>query len=192
MQSLGSRDRRTLLFGAAGVALIVAAGKLVPLWRDWEREQRESVAVAVARLDVTRRRIADARRADVATAPQLAMDPSKAVITEANISVAGARLAEIVTNVSDRAALRVASLQIRNDTAFKERFARIGVRLAATGDVESLVNLLVALRGSTPLLAIRELTIVPADPAGADSRPEILRFQVLVEALAFNGNGRPQ
>lgn len=173
------------------MTFIIGAGKITPLWQDWERTQRENAALSVGRLEVTQRKIAEASRLDARTLRSTGTtDPRQLIMVEPNLSIAGARLAEIVTSASEKAALRITSLQMRPDTAFKERFARVGVRLVASGDVQSLVDLLQALDRKTPVLSVRELSVTPSDPMSADARPEILRFQLLVEVLAFSGGER--
>lgn len=87
--------------------------------------------------------------------------------------------------MADDAGVKTTSLQVRPDSAFRDRFARVAVRVTGTGDIHALVAVLDALDEQDTLLSVRELSVTPAEPTAPDTKAEALRFQLLVEALAL-------
>jgi hypothetical protein len=83
--------------------------------------------------------------------------------------------------------VKVGSVQLRADSAFTaDGFARVAVRLNATGDVTGLATLLGALEGDSLLIAVRELVVNQPEPAAPSTKLETLRFEMLVEGLAMH------
>jgi hypothetical protein len=101
-------------------------------------------------------------------------------------TAAGAELTALVSGAAQGAGLRLASVQVQPDTVRLGVFVRVAVRADFSGDVKGLSNLLLSLERGPLMLRVRELSIAQAEPAGDDSRPEVLRSHVVVEALALS------
>ena len=183
---MSRRDRRTLIGGLLGMAGIVGAARAIPVWREWNNGARDSalqLTSDVAALETQLRHLPTLR--DSARARGERAAKMRAQLIEApTAGVAGADLATQVTDIADDLGVRVSAVQIRPDTLFKAGYARVGVTLTAAGDVEHLADLLHSLEGGDGVFAVRELTVTPADVLVADGRPETLRFQLMIEALA--------
>jgi hypothetical protein len=184
--AMTAKDRRTLIGGAMVVGSVIAFGRGIPSWRDWDADRRTQASATLARAaEFDRALRAIPHMADSARISASRYGAAVAtLLVEETPAIASARLADLVSGAADDASVKVTSLMIRPDTAFKDRFARVAVRLSATGDIRALVELLDTLEGSETVLSVRELFVTPTEPAGSDSKPEALRFQLLVEALA--------
>lgn len=183
---VSARDRKTLIGGLLAVATIATAGRAVPRWRAWDAQARTTAADLtgeVSALETQLRQLPalrDSARVRVARA-----DTARGrLVKGATVGAAGADLATLVSDVADDLGIKVSAVQIRPDTLFRGGYARVAVSLTAAGDVTHLADLLTALESSESLLAVRELTVTPADVLLPDGRPETIRFQLLVEALA--------
>jgi hypothetical protein len=184
--AISQRDRRTLVGGLLAVAIIAAGGRAVPKWRQWDEGARTSAAELtseVASLEAQLKRL-PALRDSARSRGLRAAAARERLIEAATVGAAGADLATQVTDVADELGIKVSAVQIRPDTLFRAGHARVAVSLTATGDVANLADLLTTLESSDVLMAVRELTITPADVLLPDGRPETIRFQLLVEALA--------
>ncbi len=184
--ALSPRDRRTLVGGALGMVLITGGSRVIPLWREWDQQKRTSateLTTEVMSLQAQLRMLPtlrDSARMRTARANTI----RERLIEAPTVGAAGAALSERVADIADDLGVRVNAIQIRPDTLFRGGYARIAVTLTATGDVTHLSDLLETIEISDAMLAVRELTVTPADVLIPDGRPETLRFQLLVEALA--------
>ena len=184
--ALSPRDRKTLLGGLLAVAAIAAGGRAVPRWREWDEQARTSateLTAEVAALETRLKQLPELRDSARARAVQ-ATAARERLIEAATVGAAGATLTSLVTDMADELGVKVSAVQIRPDTLFRGGYARVAVSLTAAGDVAHLADLLTALESSESLIAVRELTVTPADVLLPDGRPETIRFQLLVEALA--------
>jgi hypothetical protein len=194
MIAMSPKDRRTLAVGVLMIGSIIAVGRGIPWWRDWDTDQRVRAAIVLARVADFDKAIkalpvmADsARRTAV-----LYGTASQSLLVEETPTIASAKLTQIVAAVADDADVRITSLQVRPDTAFRDRFARVAVRLTGTGDIQSLVSLLAGFDEQDTLLSVKELSVTPAEATAPDTKPEALRIQVLVEALALEATPKTQ
>jgi Tfp pilus assembly protein PilO len=89
----------------------------------------------------------------------------------------------MISEMGDESGIRVTSALVRSDTMTKAPFARIAVRISATGDVEGLADYLRSIESAEQLLAVRELSVAQSEPGAPDSRAESLHFEMLVEGL---------
>ncbi len=183
---LSPRDRRTLIDGVLGMALIIGGSRVIPLWREWDQQTRTSAAELTTEVASLRAqlRLLPALRDSAKTHAARADSVRERLIDAPTVGAAGAALATHVTDIADDIGVRVSAIQIRPDTLFRSGYARVAVTLTATGDVTQLSDLLQSIEISDARLAIRELTVTPADVLVPDARPETLRFQLLVEGLA--------
>jgi len=185
---LSPRDRRTLVAGAAIVAALVLGAKGIPAWLAWTRatrdEAREMVAEAArARASVegatpTRDSLAVRYKRYLALAPRL--------LDATTPAGGGAALSSVVAGAAAGASAKVASIQIRADSAGPAAFTRVAVRADVVCDVRGLVAMLAALERGQLLVTVPELAVTSPDPGAGDDRPEMLHVQLLVEALVLN------
>ena len=183
---MSPRDRKTLMVGVLGIATIVAAGRAIPMWRAWDEQTRTNAAELSTQLASLEERLKllPALRDSARVRGVRAVAARERLIEAPTVATAGAALATQVADIADDLGLKVSAVQIRPDTLFRSGFARVAVSFTATGDVMHLVDLLAALEASDALMAVRELTVTPADVLLPDGRPEVIRFQLLIEALA--------
>jgi Type II secretion system (T2SS), protein M subtype b len=182
---LSPRDRRTLTRGAVVVIPLLTMGRGMPALIDWQRGRARDAAdvarvAAQARLSSrllpTLRDTLNARRARLASLDSL-------LLTAPSAAAAAAVLASTLGELADSAAMRVASMQLRADSAVAGALTVVGVRLAGIGDVAGLAGFLRAVEGGDAPFVVRELSVMQPDPGAADAKPEVLRIDVLIEAL---------
>ena len=184
--ALSPRDRRTLIGGVLGMALIIVGSRVIPLWREWDQQTRATAAeltTEVASLQA-QLKLLPVLRDSARVRGARASAARERLIEAPTVGAAGAALATRVADIADDLGLKVSAVQIRPDTLFRGGYARVAVTLTAAGDVTHLSDLLQSLEISASPLAVRELTVTPADVLVPDARPEILRFQLVVEGLA--------
>ncbi|HEX9485266.1 MAG TPA: type II secretion system protein GspM [Gemmatimonadaceae bacterium] len=181
-----AKDRKALGVGLALIGTMLILGRGVPAWKAWEQSVRLVLDHNLSQLDAARAAIS-AHQSVVAQrgkTTQRLDSLSSAYIHAASITVASAALAILVSDVGNESGIRITSATVRPDSATKAAFARIAVRISATGDIQGLADFLSGIETSDELLAVRELSVAQAEPAAPDSRAEALRFDVLVEGLA--------
>lgn len=184
--SLSRRDRHTLLIGAATVSTLLALGKGWPTWRRWDRAQRSAAVEHVQQLTIAREGVhmlrtmrdsSAARRETLATLLEQ-------LVTAPSVPEASAALAAVLTSDASRAEVQVFSLSVRADSVERDGFARVSVRLSAEGDVAGLAHFVRTVEVDSLLLAVRQVTVTQPDPGAPDSQAEILRMDIVVDALA--------
>jgi hypothetical protein len=185
--AMSDRDRRTLLLGALVVGALVAGVRGVPAVRGWQESARAASAEmqdAVARAEGALAHLAPAldslearRERFIALAPGVVDGDTRAA--------AGAALASRLSGAAAGAGVRMGAVQVRPDTVSTGTFTRIVARADATGDLPALARLLADLERGPELLAIREISINQPEAGGPADRPEALRMELAVEALAL-------
>lgn len=183
---LSSRDRRALGAGAAIMSVVAAAGAGVPAALRWQQAQVDSARATITRLATARRATAMrpllrdsliARRARLESL-------DTALIAEASPVAAAGVLAGALEDLADDAGVTVTAAQIRADSVARAGLSRVGVRLVVLGDVRGLAALLGAIETDARPMTVRELAVTQPDPIGAIGKPEVLRIDVGIEALA--------
>lgn len=184
---LAARDRRVLAWGAAIVALLLLLSRGLPAYRTWLREER----VAAAELRASVARIEQAMRAARATRDTLAARRARlaaadsALLAAESPAAAGATLAARVADSAAAAGARLGAVQLRADSAAaRPRYVQVAVRADLVADIRALTRLLVAIEGDAARLRIAELTVSQPEVAAPATRPEALRVELVVEALA--------
>ena len=174
-----------LLTGIASCAVILAAGRGVPLWRQWRDGVQQRLHVSIASLARVEAQLA--ARTLVAQRGQSArsqlVEADSMMLQGATAAAGAAQLAGIVGAVADSARAKLNSMQIRTDTSGRISMSRASVRLSAIVDIAGLVALLEELEGGAPLLVVRELTVAQGEPMSTDERPEQLRVDMVVEGM---------
>jgi len=193
---LSSRDRRTLLRGAAVIAAVLFLAKGVPAWRRW-REETGAAAQELA---------ADAQQAETLLKTMPALRDSLRVRSARLQSLAptivpgdtpgsaAAALASLVGDAAGDAGVTLGGLEPRADTAeatlgaarsrTSSPFVRVSVHGQMTGDIVSIMQFLANIEHGPTILAIRELSITQAEPAASTTHMETLHGDVTVVGLA--------
>jgi len=185
---LTGRDRRALLAGAAALAVLMAATKGLPAFRDWQREARGADAEAREALVRERTLIANAEATRESTIVRgrrmIALAPS--ILAGDTPGAAGASLAGILSGAAALSGMRLGAVQLRGDTLSRDSFTRIGAHMDATGDIRGVAAMLAALERGPTLLSVRSLSIAQPDLTAGDDRTEALRIELEVEGLMLN------
>jgi type II secretion system (T2SS) protein M len=193
---LSDRDRRTLMYGAAAIAVLLLLTKGVPAWHAWQRDA-EAGAIELA---------ADAARSDAAIASYPLLHDSlrvrsarllsldSTIVTGTDPASAAASLATIVSDAAADAGVRLGAIQPRVDSEphslganrapSHQVVAHVSVRGDAIGDVVALTQFLADLEHGPVLLAVRALSITQPEPAAPSSRMETLHADFTVVGLA--------
>jgi hypothetical protein len=190
---ISKRDLRALVRGAAVIATVIALGRGLPAWRRWDHSVRRDAVSALHNIALIEAGIGQLRALrDSAAARQIRVDSMAERLFESRtVQEATAALALHVSEVAASVEVKVNSLQLRADSAFaRDGFARIAVRFNGTGDVAGLAGLLVSLEGEDVFLAVRELNVTQPEPGAPDTKPEALRFELLIEGLAMKASER--
>lgn len=192
---LSSRDRRTLVAGAAAILGIVLAGRGIPAWRQW-RDDTVAAARELSRKRARTRAVlsaypairdtAAARRARVAELEQ-------GLIRASTPAAASATLAGFVGESAAETGVRLGGLQVTADSVAGKRYQRVRVSTEGTGGVREITTFVARLESTDARVVVREFALTQADPAASSARPETLRMTIVIEALAVreSANGGP-
>ena len=188
MTSLGlsTRDRRTLIVGAAGIGALFAFGRGVPLMMQWQSRQIAE-AEAVAR-DVAAARdgervmpaLRDTLRSSVARMQAL----DSAILSGPTPSAAAARLASEIESLAGESFVKIGAMQLQADSAGVGALVHVGVHVSAVADVFGLLAFMRAIEGGERMLVVRELVVAQTEPAAPATKAESLRIELTIVALA--------
>jgi hypothetical protein len=182
---LGRRDVRALIIG--GTILVTAlAARGVPAWRAWTASSRASADLALAELDAARTAIAllPTVRDSLAARRALFASLGPSLLLAANPGTAAADLGSAVASAARTAGLSIGNVSVRGDTSTAQAYARPSARGDARGDIAGLVQFLLSIELGPPHMAVRQLTVTQPEPGAPAARPEELRIEFVVEALA--------
>ena len=191
---LSQRDRRTLVLGVCIISLLVFGARGLPALRAWEANrlaEARTAAEQLARLRAGRSMLPELRASLRAARERLASLDST-LLSGANPPAIAARLASMLEDFADENAVRITALQLRSDSLTKGQLARVAVRLTGITDVAGLAGLLRAVEGDATPLVVEELSVSQGEPAAPETKPEMLRLDVLVGAIGLvRAEGRP-
>jgi hypothetical protein len=106
-------------------------------------------------------------------------------LVASSASVATASLASTLEDLAADAPVKINAMQMRADTTTRSGIVRVAVRVTGVADVTGLAAFLRAVDGGEQYLTVRELAVSQPEPGAPDSKPEMLRIDLLVEALGF-------
>lgn len=184
--ALSARDRTTAIVGVVVVGSLIGLARGMPALGDWERTQVAEASDATARASSARvnvRMLPELRDSLRSRVAQLAVADS-AMLGGASSAAAAADLASLLDQVATGARLKVTAMQLRADSAAAGSITRVAVRVSGTTDAAGLAEFLRAVESDDVALVVRELVVAQPEPAAPANRPEALRVEVLVEALA--------
>lgn len=192
--AVSSRDRRALSIGVVAIAGTFVLARGAPALGRWS-----DASVASAREVV-----GEASRAEASVGAASALQDTMRVRAErfvalapalldgASVATAGATLASLVSGAAAAADAKLASVQVRADTASQgpsgrasRTFARVSVRASLTADVRGLSKMLLAIERGPIMLAIEELAVSQPEPGADGTRPEMLQVDLVVAGLAL-------
>src|SRR5215831_6107426 len=128
---LSARDRRTAIAGITTVALLILVSRGLPALREWQRTQLAYASDVMGRASSARAmlRALPSLRDSLARRQQELAVLDSAILTEASSAAAVADLTAILDDLAGSAGVRIATLQLRADSAPHHAIARIGVRV---------------------------------------------------------------
>ncbi|HKS04926.1 MAG TPA: GspMb/PilO family protein [Gemmatimonadaceae bacterium] len=189
-----TRDRLTLQFGLLAVCSIVAVGKGFPALRRFEANRIAAANESTRELATLRAAASGAAGIrDSLSARQRRLSVlHDAVYVATSPQLAAAALAAELTSFATDCDARVDATVLRADSAFRGGIAAVAVRLSMAADVYGLAGLLEMIESGDRILSVRELIVSNRDPGGAESRPESLAIELLVEARAVEARAPVQ
>jgi hypothetical protein len=185
--SISPRDRRTLIFGGALLSLLIGVFRGLPAWRHWSGQRAEARVELRRRLVFARnaRRVLPALRDSVTARRMRLAALNEHVIAASTPSTAAAILGALIERISDAAGVKVNALELRPDTMARRTSMPITLRLNGEGDVASLGKFLTTVDEHDQPMTVRELSVSQSDPVPSGGRPELLRFEVVIESVAL-------
>jgi hypothetical protein len=179
-------DRRTLMIGAIAIASLVSLTRGLPALLRWQRETviaATTVATDHAEARAGSRELPALRDSLHARRRRIALLDST-LITAPTPAAATAVLASAVNDLARDTRVRIAATQLRSDSTTTAGVARAGVRVSGIADVRGITAFLRAIELDDALLVAKELSITQPEPAASDGKPEMLRFELVVECMA--------
>jgi hypothetical protein len=168
------------------VGTLLTAGKGVPAWQRWDATQRISAEEHVRQVTMAREGVGllPAMRDSLATRTERVQTLMEQLVRANSVPQAAASLASVLAADADWAGIKVFTLSVRPDSAARDGFALVGVRVTAVGDVDGVTRYLRRVEVDSLLLAVRELTVSQPEPGAPQDKVETLHLDLLVEALA--------
>jgi hypothetical protein len=184
--SLARRDVRALVAGGT-VVLVALAANGVPTWYAWTASSRAAADLAVSDLAAARQAVTmlPLVRDSLTVRRTRFADLADGLLLANNPGTAAADLGALVASAAQAAGLAVGPITVRSDTSTAHVFARPTAHGDARGDVSGLVQFLLLLEVGPPLLTVKQLIVTQTDPGGPTERPEELRVEFVIEALAL-------
>jgi len=191
---LSARDRRTAVVGLVVMGSIVGVGRGWPAARVWQAAQQDAVtALRDSVADAERLAVLEpAYRANAQRTEERVAMLDSAMIGAVVPAAAAASLASLLRESVTAAGMQLTSITVTSDSAWVNGLARVQARVLATGDVKTVTTLLADVEGSPALLLVREMSIGQPDPMAPRSRPEQLRLELAVTALARERSNEPE
>ncbi len=186
MPAVRPRERRVLLWGSAGAAIVLLYTYAVEPLRDWREVTR-------VELETVRRRIEQydqllGRRERLAVEGKEAQEALAAfrdrLLTGPTLTLAAAQLQGVAKEEARAAGLVLQRVEVERP-AITAPLAEVPVRLAFTGEVGQLVTFLGRIEQHRLALSIPELTIRVKDPEA----PRQLIVDVVISGLLLPSGG---
>jgi hypothetical protein len=189
MPPISPHDRRVLLAGAISLALIVggsSVGARGVAWSIGARKTADALILELANEQESIRALSLTQDSLVARRVRLAGLDS-AVLDGALPALAGASLAEVLSDAAESMGVQIGSLQVRTDSAARGTFVLVQVQASITGELAGVVRFLSRIESGNPLLALRDLSLSASlDQTSSPTKGQVIRADLLVEGLARN------
>lgn len=184
---ISPQDRRTLLAGATAVVLIIGGSRLASRALAWSAGARASAASLVSELanEVASIRTLPLTHDSLVARDVRLMSLDSALIDGGSPPLAGASLAELISDLADSAKVQIGNLQVRTDSAARGTFIPVQVQASVNGELAGVMTFLSRLETGPELMAVRELSLTASlDQTASPAKRESIRADFLVEALA--------
>lgn len=183
---LSAKDRRTAVFGIVVVGTLIGLSRGLPAFREWERTRVAEASELTAKASSARAsvRMLGVLRDSLRARSQALAVLDSAMLSGASAAAAAADLASTIDELATASRIKVASMQLRADSAAAGALTTVAVRVSGTTDVAGLAAFLRAVETNDTPLVVRELTVSQSEPAAPQSKPEALHVDVVVEGLA--------
>lgn len=180
-----SHNARVLVLGIACIAIILGAGKGLPVWVHWRAGMSEELDRAQAQLHRDQRLVASRRAVRLSLDHQttLFLGLSQAFLKGKSASQGAASLASILADAGDANGVHFSSLQPQADSTSRSLIVPVTVRASGSGDIRGISGMLRDLEGGVPLIEIREITVGQSDPAAPADHMEVLHVELTVRGL---------
>lgn len=187
--AISPHDRRILLAGATALGLIVGGSRLgarALAWSVGVRAAAASLASELANEQASIRARSLTQDSLVARRVRLAGVDS-AILNGELPPLAGASLAELLSDAAEATSVQFGSLQVRTDSAARGTFVPVQVQASISGELAGVVRFLSRIESGPELLALRELNLsASVDQTSLPTKREVIRADLLVEGLARN------
>ena len=185
INSLATREIRTIVAGVGCILGILSLARLIPWWRSTlieerhaARETRADLLSATSRIQ----RLAILRDSVRMLGAQYLMSRAR-VLPGGTAAAAGAELASLLDAVAAEAGVDLGVVQPLGDSLRAPPFEGVMVRTELTGDVRGIMQMLRLIEGDTVLLAVHSLELTQPEPAADDRSPERLRGELKLQGL---------
>jgi hypothetical protein len=189
--AISAHDKRVLIVGSAALVFMIGGTRFASRAVEWSARSRASAAslvAAVATQEASIRALPRTRDSLVGRRVRLA-ELDSTILGGDTPALAGAALAELVSDVAEATKAQAGNVQVRTDSSARGTFVAVQVQASITGDLFAVTRFLAMLESGPKLVALREVGITAqADPSGAQgpARRETIRADVVVEGLARN------
>lgn len=191
IDTLGARDRRTLLIGTAMVVSVLAIGRGAPAWRRWDAAARARAEYATAELDRAREVLsAEPEVSERRGAAEQSLIRTRAMFLEGRSpEEAQVVLSRTVSELAAETGVRIHSLHATRDTTTNSRAIPLHLTITATADIVGIARFLAGIEADDPVLVVRGLSVTQNAPAAGDLDPEVLQVEMSVAGLWLVGGG---
>jgi hypothetical protein len=185
--ALSMRERRAIAVGGAALCLVLLTTVGAPRalrWRDSTRGTAGSVISELSREQASIRQAKAMRDSLVQRQVQL-MALDSALLEGDSPALAGAALAELLSDASETYKVQLGAIQIREDTTQRKVFALIQAQTSATGTLTAVASFLAHIESGAKLLLLRDATFTSQlTPDKASASGDVLKVDVVIEGLS--------
>ncbi|MGQ0646692.1 MAG: GspMb/PilO family protein [Gemmatimonadaceae bacterium] len=183
MTGLRARDRRALLLGLLVIGGLWAALRGVPWLAAWRaREIDRAVAL---RAQASRAAVVLAQVARPAGTLAASAGFDALVFQARTLAEASSELAALITEHAEAMGVQLSVLEPRVDSAQNSPLSRVRVRCEGQSDIAGVAGLLALIESEERVLRVPRLAVVASNPQDEDTVPELLRIEIVVEAMVL-------
>jgi Tfp pilus assembly protein PilO len=186
-RSLSRRERRTITICVSIAAALLLPARVIPAWQTAYYTRSATLQELQAELVRAEHLVANAPaiRDSLISRHERFLALAPRIVSASNASVAAANLAALLSGAAQGSMLRVTSMQARADSMAGSPFIRITVSTDLTGDIRGVASFLRLLEEGPTMVAVRQISITPVDPASPSDRPEVITMQLVAEGIAI-------
>ena len=159
---LTRRERRVIAVGSAiAIAAVLVRFAIVPFVARWNARE-DMIAFSADRIERMRSLIADDSRLRATLGASENGGGSRRLVAGRTTALAGSALQAVIQSDADRSRVTINRLDLAGtpDSTVSSSLPSIPVTISAVGDVYGLSEFLSALQYGTPVVRVRQLTVV--------------------------------